>query len=766
MGVRVRVEGVVQGVGFRPFVHGLATRLGLAGLVGNDAQGVFVELEGGREQIGEFLARLERDAPPLASIERVTVTTGATRAGGRFLIVESDPSGTARTLVSPDIATCADCLAELADPADRRYRYPFVNCVNCGPRLTIVRAMPYDRPLTTMAGFEMCGRCLAEYHDPADRRFHAQPTCCPACGPTLRLVGADPSAGGRFGRLIRAAGEPLAGAAEVLRAGGVLAVKGIGGYHLSVLASDEEATAELRRRKHRAGKPFAVMVAGLDEARRLCEVDEVAERLLTGPARPVVLLPRRAGAPMDGTVDSAVAGAVAPGTRHLGLMLPYTPLHHLLLDGVGAPIVLTSGNRSDEPIAYDDRDAFDRLCGVADAFLTHDRPIHLRADDSVVRPFRGRGMVLRRARGHAPRPFALPLDSPRHVLGCGAELKSTFCLAKGGHAVMSPHIGDLENYETLRSYVEGIEHFAALFGVRPEVVAHDLHPEYLSTKHALALPDVDLVPVQHHHAHIASCLADNGEAGPVIGVAFDGLGYGLDGTLWGGEFLLAGLASFERAGHLAPVPMPGGSAAIRQPWRMAAAYLDGDGDALAVARRNERWWASVTALARRGGSGAPPTSSAGRLFDAVAALIGVRDTITYEGQAAIELEQLADPGERAAYPAAVSDDLVVAGCDLVRAAAADLAAGTDPAVISARFHNGVGDVVVRCCRVLRDRAGLETVALSGGVFQNLLLLRRTVARLEEAGFRVLTHSGVPANDGGISLGQVAVAAARLQPDPL
>ncbi|MFI6741719.1 carbamoyltransferase HypF [Nonomuraea sp. NPDC050451] len=741
MGVRVRVEGVVQGVGFRPFVHGLATRLGLAGRVGNDAHGVFVELEGGRGQIAEFLVRLERDAPPLAAIERVTVASRTVRADGRFEIVASDPSGASRTLVSPDIATCADCLAELADPADRRYRYPFVNCVNCGPRLTIVRAMPYDRPLTTMAGFAMCEGCLAEYHDPADRRFHAQPICCPACGPTLGLVGA--------------AGDPLAGAVEVLRQGGVLAVKGLGGYHLSVPAGDEGAAAELRRRKQREDKPFAVMVADLAAARRLCEVDEAGAALLTDRARPVVLLPR--------LPDAAVAGAVAPGSRQLGLMLPYTPLHHLLLADVGAPIVLTSGNRSDEPIAYDDRDALERLGGIADAFLTHDRPIHLRADDSVVRPFRGKGMAVRRSRGHAPRPFTLAGEAPRPILGCGAELKNTFCLAKGRHAFVSPHIGDLEDYETFRSYVEGIEHFAALFDVRPEVVAHDLHPEYLSTKHALGLPDVELVAVQHHHAHIAACLADNGEHGPVIGVAFDGLGYGLDGTLWGGEFLLADLVTFERAGHLAPVPMPGGSAAIRQPWRMAAAYLDGDDEGLAVARRNGQRWRQVSALARRGGQAAPLTSSAGRLFDAVAALLGVRDAITYEGQAAIELEQLADPGERGGYPAAVSRDggvLVVAGSDLVRAAVADLAAGVGVPVISARFHNGVGDLIVRCCRMLRDGTGLTTVALSGGVFQNLLLLRRTVDRLGGAGFRVLTHSGVPANDGGISLGQVAVAAAR------
>ncbi|MEO3874339.1 carbamoyltransferase HypF [Nonomuraea sp. B12E4] len=763
MGVRVRVEGVVQGVGFRPFVHGLATGLGLAGLVGNDARGVFVELEGGRREIEEFLLRLERDAPPLAAIDRVTVTSGvrAARPEGGFLIVESDPSGLSRALVSPDIATCADCLAELADPADRRYRYPFVNCVNCGPRLTIVRGLPYDRPLTTMAGFAMCADCRAEYHDPADRRFHAQPICCPACGPRLSLVGApgEPPAGAA-GALAGIAGvlagtaEVLAGAAEVLRAGGVLAVKGVGGYHLAVPATDQTAAATLRRRKRRTDKPFAVMVADLDEARRLCEVDPVAADLLTDRARPIVLLPRRA--------DAHVADAVAPGNRRLGVMLPYTALHHLLLAEVAAPIVLTSANTADEPIAYDDRDAFERLAGIADAFLTYDRPIHQPADDSVVCSFRGQAMPLRRSRGHAPRPIMLPGRAPRQILGCGAAQKSTFCLAKGRRAIVSPHLGDLADYATLRAYTEGIARLQTLFGVRPEVVAHDLHPEYPATKYAMELlPDVAPVGVQHHHAHIASCLADNGESGRVIGVAFDGLGYGLDGTLWGGEFLLADLASFERAGHLAPVPMPGGEAAIRQPWRMAAAYLDGEGDALAVARRNERWWAGVTSLARS--ADAPLTSSAGRLFDAVAALVGVRDTVAYEGQAAIELEQLADPAERGSYPAAVSDGagpFVVAGADLVRAAAADLRAGTGPAIISARFHNGVSDLIVGCCRRLREETGLSAVALSGGVFQNLLLARRTVDLLGEAGFRVLTHTRVPPNDGGISLGQVAVAAAR------
>ncbi|MFI9550642.1 carbamoyltransferase HypF [Nonomuraea endophytica] len=743
--VAVRVEGVVQGVGFRPFVYALATRLGLAGMVGNDAAGVFVEVEGPRPRVDAFLVALEREAPPLAGIERVSVVPGEPSGAAGFAIVDSDPSGDRRALVSPDTATCADCLRELADPADRRFGYPFINCTKCGPRFTIVRGVPYDRALTTMAGFAMCAACAAEYHDPLDRRFHAQPTCCPACGPRLRLL----DAGGA-----ELPGEPIDECAALLRGGAVVAIKGLGGYHLAVLAADEAAAALLRERKRREDKPFAVMAADLDGAALLCEVGEHAA-LLTAPSQPIVLLPRVPGAP--------VAAAVAPGNRQLGVMLPYTPLHHLLLGAVAEPIVLTSGNASDEPIAYRDCDVVARLAGIADAFLVHDRPIHMRTDDSVVRPWGGRATVMRRSRGYAPAPLALARPLTRPILACGAELKNTFCLARERRAFVSHHIGDLENYETLRSYTEGIEHFSRLFGIEPELVAHDLHPEYLSTKYALELAGVELTGVQHHHAHIASCLADNGEAGPVIGVAFDGLGYGTDGTLWGGEFLLADLAGFERAAHLEPVPMPGGDAAVRQPWRMAAAYLDAafDGqppERLEVAARQGRRWAQVLSLARAG-LAAPLTSSAGRLFDAVSALVGLRDTITYEGQAAIELEQRADPTERGAYPAAIAGGRV-SGADLVRAAAEDLLAGVSPEVISARFHNGVSDVIVRCCEELRGSYGRTAVALSGGVFQNTLLLARTVTRLRERGFRVLTHSRVPANDGGISLGQTVVAAAR------
>ena len=741
----VRVEGIVQGVGFRPFVYALATRLGLTGLVGNDADGVFAEVQGSAAAVRSFLQALEGDAPPLARVDRVTASPMTVAGTPAFSIVASEPAGRRRALVAADTATCADCLRELADPADRRFRYPFINCTNCGPRFTIVRDVPYDRPVTTMAGFPMCAACAAEYHDPANRRFHAQAACCPACGPQLALLSAT--------------GQPLAGpaleaAATLLLEGSVIAVKGLGGYHLAADAACEAAVAALRASKHREDKPFAVMAAGLAEARRLGLVDDASAAMLTSPARPVVLVPRRPGAP--------VAASAAPGSRQLGIMTPYTPLHHLLLAAVARPIVLTSGNVSDEPIAYQDADALGRLGGIAGAFLTHNRPIHVRADDSVARVFAGRPALIRRSRGFAPEPVTVRRGFPRPVLACGAELKNTFCLAKGCHAFVSQHVGDLENAETLRSFTEGIAHWRRLFDITPEAVAYDLHPEYLSTKYALDLDDVALVGVQHHHAHIASCLADNEADGPVIGVAFDGTGYGSDGTLWGGEFLVADLTGFQRAGHLAAVPLPGGAAAVRQPWRMAAAYLDGaglDASGLAVARRNAARWDAVVSMARRGVN-APRTSSAGRLFDAVAALLGVRDEISYEGQAAAELEQLADVAEAGVYRAGIApgDPFRASGADLVAAAVADLAAGVAREVIAARFHNGLAALITGGCVLVRERHGLSTVALSGGVFQNLLLLDRTVAGLTARGFTVLTHSRVPCNDGGISLGQAVVAA--------
>ena len=732
----VRVEGTVQGVGFRPFVHGLATGLGLAGLVGNDASGVFIEVEGDAGAVERFVDGL-REPPPLAVIERISTRSLSPDGHRGFRIVGSDVSGRPRTLVTADSATCADCLRELADPADRRHGYPFVNCTNCGPRFTIVTGVPYDRPNTTMAGFAMCAACAAEYGDPADRRFHAQPVCCPACGPRVVLLDPD-------GRALP--GEPVETARALLRRGGILALKGLGGYHLAATAGDESAVAALRSRKHREDKPFAVLVPDLPAARRLGAVDSAEEALLTSGRRPIVLLRRHADAPL--------AEAVAPGNRSIGVLLPYTPLHHLL---AAEPLVLTSGNVSDEPIAYRDEDALTRLGTIADAFLTHGRPIHVRTDDSVTRVFRGRELPVRRSRGYVPAPLPLPPGGPT-VLACGAELKNTFCLADGERAFVSHHIGDLENYETLRAYREGIEHFGRLFDLTPSVVAHDLHPEYLSTKYALER-DLPLIGVQHHHAHIASCMADNEWYEPVIGVAFAGTGYGTDGTLWGGEFLVAGLTGFERAGHLRPVPLPGGATAIREPWRMAAAY--GVPADLDVARRNAASWDAVVALAGRGVA-SPPTSSAGRLFDAVAAVLGVRDRVNYEGQAAIELEQRADPGERGAYPVRLDDGppFTVSGVDLVAAVVADLRAGIGVPVIAARFHNAVAGLVVAGAVRLRETTGLTTVALSGGVFQNLLLLERAVAGLEAEGFGVLVHHRVPPNDGGISLGQAAIASAR------
>lgn len=709
--VAVRVVGVVQGVGFRPFVHQVAGRLGLSGFVGNDVHGVFAEVEGAPPEVERFVRALEAEAPPLAVVDDVRVREVPAVGGAGFRIVGSPRGGGADTLISADCATCDDCLRELADPGDRRFRYPFVNCTNCGPRFTIVRGVPYDRPRTTMAAFAMCAECKQEYEDPADRRFHAQPVCCPACGPALRF---EPGGG-----------EPVPAAAEALRDGAVVAVKGLGGYHLAVGARHEEGARRLRQRKHREDKPFAVMVADLAQARELAEVDGAAERALTGRRRPIVLLPKKAG----------LAAAVAPGNRRIGLMLPYTPLHHLLLERTG-PIVLTSANVSDEPIVYRDED-LGRLDGIADAVLRHDRAIHVRTDDSVVRITRGAAQLQRRSRGYAPEPVRL--ETKQHLLGCGAELKNTFCLAKGRHAFVSPHIGDLENYETLKAFTEGIEHFKRLFAIDPVLVAHDLHPEYLSTKYALE-QDVELLGVQHHHAHVAACLADNGEDGPVLGVAFDGTGFGPDGTIWGGEFLLADLAGYQRLSHLRPVAMPGGAAAIRQPWRMAASYLDELGR---PARED------IVRL-KRSGLNSPLTSSAGRLFDAAAALLGVRESITYEGQAAIELEQLADPAERSAYRARVDD--VVHGEDLIAALLDD---DGPRATRAARFHNGVADAIVRTCDRFRDHS--TTVALSGGVFQNVLLLDRTVELLEQHGFRVLTHRNVPTNDGGISFGQVAVA---------
>lgn len=742
-------------------MYALAERHGLDGFVGNDDVGVFVEVEGPVSLLDRFVADLSHETPALASVDSVEITPIPVVGGSGFVIVESRRGVGRDTAVTADAATCADCLRELRDPADRRFGYPFVNCTNCGPRYTIVTDIPYDRQTTTMAGFTMCGPCQREYDDPHDRRFHAQPVCCPDCGPRLSLL--DRS-GERIGASAATESDVcalLGRAVVLLRDGAILAIKGLGGYHLAASAGDEAAVATLRARKHREERPFAVMVPDLDWARRLCRVRSEDAVLLDAPAAPIVLLPMRANR------ADAVAATVAPGHVALGLMLPYTPLHHLLLTAFGRPLVLTSGNVSDEPIAFQDADATRRLAGIADAFVTHDRPIHVRVDDSVVRAVPGGLAPVRRSRGYVPGPLSLPWPFPRHVLGCGPELKNTFCLARDDRALVSQHIGDLENYETLKSFVDGIAHLSKLFDVRPELLAHDLHPDYLSTQWAMEQTGVELLGVQHHHAHIASCLADNGVDGPVIGVAFDGTGFGADGTLWGGEFLVADLMDFTRAAHFEAVPLPGGSAAVRQPWRSAAAYVltaygNDSPRALAVADRHAEHWGLVQDMARKGVN-APLTSSAGRLFDAVAALLGVRDTIGYEGQAAIEVELVADataPGRWPVAVNAVAGPLVVRGSDLVRGVIDDLEAGVPAPIIAGRFHNTLAAVTVEVCRRLGDEQDLRTVALSGGVFQNVLLTHRCVEDLTAAGFTVLTHRRIPPNDGGVSLGQAAIAGAH------
>jgi hydrogenase maturation protein HypF len=712
---------VVQGVGFRPFVHGLATRHGLGGFVLNDGNGVVVEIEGPRESIVAFTAAVGKEAPPLARIDRLA-TEGIEPLDESYFRIERSAGGEAKALVPPDVATCDECLAELWNPEDRRYRYPFVNCTQCGPRFTIVERVPYDRPNTTMAGFEMCERCRAEYEDPRDRRFHAEPIACPDCGPQLRLGAAT--------------GEhALAAAIALIRAGRIVAVKGLGGYHLACDATSEAAVARLRRRKRREEKPLAVLSG---EPGQLAELSPEESDLLHSRSRPIVICRRRSDAPL--------APSVAPGSEWIGVMLPYSPMHHLLVADFGGSLVLTSGNQSDEPIAVSDDDARERLDGIADAFLTHDRPIHRRCEDSVLRA----GSPVRRSRGFAPDSIALPFSGAPSIVAGGAELKSTFCVTRGDEAFLSPHLGDLDTEAAYRAFRADLELYMGMLGVRPAIVVHDLHPDYLSTRWALE-QDAEPVGVQHHHAHAAACLAEHGETGPALALVFDGTGYGTDGTLWGGELLRCDLDDFERVAHLEPIPLPGGEAAIREPWRTAASYLE-------LAERPvrfERWRLVRESLAVH----APLSSGMGRLFDAAAALLGVRETTSYEGQAAIELEHLAGDVEADAYECRVEDGLV-RGADLVAAAHDDLEAGRPRNEIAAAFHEGVAVVAAKLCELAAEP---RIVVLSGGSFQNLRLLESTRSRLANLGFRVLTHRLVPPNDGGISYGQAAVAARRRAP---
>jgi hydrogenase maturation protein HypF len=755
---RLRVTGTVQGVGYRPFVYRHAVDLGLTGWVRNDSAGVLIDVEGEEDVIEALQRLLVHEAPPLARVTSVTAEAvvddaGSGRAGAAgFEIVESDDAGLPAAAVSVDTATCDDCMAEVLDPGNRRYRYPFTNCTNCGPRYTIVRSVPYDRPATTMAGFAMCPACLGEYHDPADRRFHAQPNACAVCGPQLAWI--DLQSGFESAR-----DDALCAAVDALLAGKIIGVKGIGGYHLAVDATDANAVRELRRRKSRDDKPFAVMAADGEAAAALVEVDDATVQQLTSPRRPIVLAPWRHG--------TSVADAVAPGLPELGVMLPYTPLHHLLLGGVGRPLVMTSGNLSDEPIAHEDGDAATRLASLVDGLLSHNRPILIRCDDSVARVARGRSQVLRRSRGHAPEPLALPFEPDRSVLALGAELKSTIAVTKGPSVVPSHHLGDLEHLATYTSFLQAVEHLPALYGVRPDVVAHDLHPEYLSSKYALDL-DLPAIAVQHHHAHVAACMVEHGRTEPVIGVAYDGLGYGPDGTMWGGEVLVADFAGFERVARLRAAPMPGGVAAIREPWRMAVVWAQRAGldPGRVIAPIDGATLDAVLALAAR--SDAVTTTSAGRLFDAVAVLLGGRTHVTYEAQAAIELEALARSAPRSRAPIYEVDAPAREGTaeldpsPMIAAIARDVARGVDRASLAAGFHESFGRATVALAARTASDHDIDTVVLTGGVFQNALLTDVIESGLVATGVRVLIHAVVPPNDGGICVGQAAIAGWRLR----
>ncbi|MEW6321079.1 MAG: carbamoyltransferase HypF [Acidobacteriota bacterium] len=746
-GQRIIVRGTVQGVGFRPWVYRLARAEGLTGSVANDGTGVTIDAYGAPPALERFLVRLRRDPPPAASIDALAAAPLAGDAPPEFVIDASVAPGARRVSIPPDLATCEACAFEVRDPTDRRYRYPFTNCTDCGPRFTIARDVPYDRPRTSMAAFRMCPACQREYDDPASRRFHAQPNACPACGPRLALLATDGSA--------IDTDDPVGAAARALGEGLIVGVKGIGGFHLACDAASEAAVARLRRRKQRDEKPFAVMVRSLGEARALAEVGTVEARLLSGPERPIVLVPRRAGAP--------VAESVAPGTPLLGLLLPYSPLHHLLLGDAGRPLVMTSGNVSDEPIVSRNDEARHRLRDLADLLLVHDRDIVSRADDSVARVIAGAPVLLRRARGYVPRPVPLARPVGRPVFAAGGLLKNTFCLAAGGEAWLGPHIGDLDDVETFDAYREAVDRFERFLGIVPEVVAYDLHPEYPSTRYALARPEARKVGVQHHHAHVASLLAERGWEGPVIAAAYDGTGLGHDGHAWGGEILVADAAAFERVATFRPILLAGGDQAIRQPWRQALALLvdayEGppplDGLRLfdGVKPRDLIVVREMLATGLR----TVPAHGVGRYFDAVGALVLGRSRATYEGQVALELNAAADERESGWYPFDLRAGTPVE-IDLrrgVRALVDDLLAGLSPARLAARFHRTIGAATAAAIdAVTRDRGALP-VGLTGGCFQNPLLVADILGRLGDR--RVLLHREVPPGDGGLALGQAVVA---------
>ncbi len=786
----IHIKGVVQGVGFRPFVYNLAAELALAGWVLNRSSGVEIEAVGSDDVLDEFVERLMTDAPPLARIEYISATSVPSAAvtvpePGCFVIRHSQAQPGEFLPISPDVAICDDCLRELFDPGDRRYRYPFINCTNCGPRFTIIQDIPYDRPKTTMAPFVMCPDCQAEYDNPANRRFHAQPNACPVCGPRIWLkqgLQVCKSASLQItdhASRITSGEEAIQSARTLLAGGSIVAVKGLGGFHLACDATNDEAVALLRERKGRVDKPFALMSFDLETVESYCEVNDDERALLTSRERPIVLLRRRP--------DASISPLVAPGNNYLGVMLPYTPLHYLLLEpscsldiahcSFPLALVMTSGNYSEEPIAVDNDEALERLANLADAFLLHDRDIHARCDDSVTRVFAGAELPVRRSRGYAPYPVHLPFDV-KQVLGVGAELKNTFCLTRDRYAFLSQHVGDMENYETLQFFEQMVEQLKRTFRIEPEIIAYDLHPGYLSSKYAKEAggrrqearddpASCILYPVQHHHAHIAACMAENGLTGgrSVIGVAFDGTGYGADGAIWGGEFLVADYASFRRVAHLKYVPLPGGDAAIRRPYRTALAYLwaagvawDEELPAVAAAPLGER---VILEQQLKRGVSVVPTSSVGRLFDAVSALAGVRQEVNYEAQAAIELEMLvagAVEGVEAYAFRLAGEEIDSAPC--IGAVVADVRAGVPAGLVAARFHSGLARMIRDVCLHIRKETGLWDVALSGGVFQNVTLLGMVLPLLDEAGFTIYTHRLTPPNDACISLGQAVVADAK------
>jgi len=788
-GLRIKITGIVQGVGFRPFVYGLATDLELNGWVRNTSAGVDIEVDGSPDVLDQFVHGLKHDYPPLAQIDSVQVDQIPLSGYSAFEIHHSEPIPGAFIPISPDVSVCEDCHREMLDPNDQRYQYPFINCTNCGPRFTIIQDIPYDRPKTTMAPFEMCAYCRSEYEDPLNRRFHAQPVACPACGPHIWLESKGQGLGDQGHASRFTPHETILKTQGLLTKGKILAIKGLGGFHLACDATNPEAVAELRRRKLRVDKPFALMLPAIETVEQYCFVTAAERDLLLSRARPIVLLDRKP--------DTNIVPAVAPNQTTLGVMLPYTPLHNLLFNSQQAnlpdllpALVMTSANLSEEPIAYRNDEARERLATLADAFLMHNRAIHVRCDDSVYRVVSDERLMakevshsqpstlnsqttipypLRRSRGYAPNPIKLPWDGPQ-ILATGPELKNTFCLTKEDYAFVSHHIGDMENFETLQSFEEGIEHFQNLFRVEPETIACDLHPNYLATRHAIERAERSSLPifnVQHHHAHIAACMADNGLLGdePVIGVSFDGTGYGDDGNIWGGEFLIADYQGYQRFAHLDYFPLPGGDAATKKPFRVALALLwqhgfEWDEDlAPVVAACGDDMSMLRSMLTNK--INTPLTSSMGRLFDGVAALAGLRGEVNYEAQAAIEFEALVDTDETAAYSFLLetrdNTPLTLSPSPLISAILADVRNHVPLPVISAKFHNGLAQAVLQVCQLASTQFGRRTVALSGGVWQNSTLLTKTIPLLENAGFTVLIHQQVPTNDGGISLGQAAIA---------